>query len=224
MPFPMLDHPLTDQIHHSLLAELQIASVSAVDPIVVQYLPTPWQVLGCGNYAAVFAHPDFPEVVVKVYAPDRPGIEDEKAVYRCLGHHPAFSACHYEGSNFLILKRLHGITLYDCLHQGHRIPPQAIRDINHALDYARSQGLFPHDVHGRNVMVYQSAGYVVDVSDFLKRGDCYAWRDLCWAYRWIYRPIVGPLGLRIPYVVLDCLRASYRRSRHIIRSFRRQRA
>ncbi len=223
MPFPMADHPLTHQIHHTLLTELQIASVSPVDPVVVQYLPPPWQVLGCGNYAAVFAHPDYPEVVVKVYAPDRPGIEDEKTVYRRLGHNPAFSECHYEGSNFLILKRLHGITLYDCLHYGYRIPPQAIRDINHALDYARSQGLFPHDVHGRNVMVAEGAGYVVDVSDFLKRGDCYAWRDLCWAYQWIYHPIVGPLGLRIPYAVLDCLRASYRRSRHIIRRFRRQR-
>jgi hypothetical protein len=124
---------------------------------------------------------------------------------------------YYGGDNFLILKRLHGITLYDCLHYGYRIPPQAIRDINQALDYARSQGLFPHDVHGRNVMVADGAGYVVDVSDFLKRGDCYAWQDLCWAYRWIYRPIVGPLGLRIPYVVLDCLRASYRRSRQLIR-------
>lgn len=111
-------------------------------------MPVPWQLLGTGNYAAVFEHPDYPEQVVKIYAPGRPGFEQEVEVYRRLGYHPAFSECLYAQKPFLILKRLHGVTLYDCLHRGLPIPQQVIRDIDQALDDTRSQGFFPHDVHG----------------------------------------------------------------------------
>ena len=87
--------------------------------------------------------------MIKVYAPGRPGLTEEVEVYRRLGIHPAFSQCLYAGENFLVLKRLYGTTLYDCLHKGIPIPEQVIQDIDDALHYARSRGLFPHDVHGR---------------------------------------------------------------------------
>ena len=189
---------LVAAIERSLLPDLDIASISPVDPIVANHVPDPWQLLGCGNYAAVLTHPDFPELIVKIYAPGRPGIE-------------------YAGPNYLILTRLHGVTLYNCLHLGKRIPSQVIQEIDAALDYARSRGLFPHDVHGKNVMMYGHHGLVVDVSDFLKQEPCHAWRDLRWAYYWIYRPLLYPLGLCMPYWALDCLRASYRKSRHLLR-------
>jgi hypothetical protein len=210
-------HPLVDRIEQTLLPQLDIISASPVDPIVARHVPAPWELVGCGNYAAVLLHPEFPAVIVKVYAPGRPGIEQESEVYRRLGKHPAFAQCEYAGPNYLILMRLYGVTLYDCLHLGKRIPVQVIRDIDQALDYARSRGLFPHDVHGRNVMMHDRRGLVVDVSDFLKQEDCRAWRDLRWAYYWIYRPLFYPLGLRVPYFALDLLRASYRRSRQLMR-------
>lgn len=193
---------------------LRVESHSPVDPVVVHHVPEPWQVLGCGNYAAVFCHPDEPEVVVKVYAPDRPGIEAEAEVYQRLGDHPAFSCCYRRGDRFLVLRRLHGVTLYDCLHRGIAIPPQAIRDIDQALKYASQRGLFPHDVHGKNLMLHEGRGLVVDISDFLKREDCNAWRDLRRAYRYFYHPIIYPLvkrlPLRVPYRCLDWVRSSYR--------------
>jgi hypothetical protein len=162
----------------SLLPSLHIESLEPFNPVVVHHVPAPWILLGAGNYAAVLCHPEVPDQVVKVYAPGRPGLKEEVEVYRRLGLHPAFSQCLYTGENFLVLKRLHGITLYDCLHRGIPIPERVIKDIDAALDFARQQGLFPHDVHGRNVMVGQQGGLVVDVSDFLHQEPCKAWDDV----------------------------------------------
>jgi len=201
---------LIDRIYQDLLPALQLESRDPHDPIVVHQVPPPWQLLGAGNYAAVLAHPDAPAWVVKVYAPDRPGFEEEVEVYRRLGDHPAFSRCQYAGDNFLVLRRLEGVTLYDCARLGLRIPPRVIRDIDAALAYARSRGLNPHDVHGRNVMMHEGRGLVVDVSDFLHPGDCRAWADLKRAYYWIYLPVIAPLRLRLPDWLLNGVRKGYR--------------
>lgn len=204
---------LIQQVQQGLLPQLNIYSKEPYNPVIVGQVPPPWRCLGAGNYAAVFEHPDYPEQVVKVYAPGRPGIEDEIEVYQRIGKHPAFSQCYHSGSNFLILKRLHGITLYDCLNRGLIIPPQVIQDIDDALDYARNRGLTPHDVHGRNVMMSQGRGLVVDISDFLKPQPDRAWQDVKWAYQWVYQPVFMRLRLQIPYVFLDWVRGSYRLAR-----------
>lgn len=201
---------LIEIVHKELLPAFQIESVDPHDPVKVRYLPQPWGLLGAGNYAAVVYHPDYPHQVVKIYAPGRPGFEEEVEVYRRLGSHPAFSECLYAGKNFLILKRLYGVTLYDCICLGLRIPEQVIRDIDQALDYARGRGLYPHDVHGRNVMMHEGRGLVVDISDFLQEETCSKWNDLKKAYYWLYRPILSPLRLRVPYFVLDIVRKTYR--------------
>lgn len=206
---------MVQRVQQELLPALDLRSEDPYDPVVVYHTPLPWQPLGTGNYAAVFEHPDYPEQVVKVYAPGRPGIEEEAEVYRRLGEHPAFSRCYHQGDNFLILRRLRGVTLYDCLHQGIVIPYQVIQDIDAALDYARGRGLWPHDVHGRNVMMSQDRGLVVDISDFLKQGPNRAWEDLKWGYRWVYRPVFAPLRLRVSYRLLDWVRSTYRLFRRL---------
>ncbi|MEL6223280.1 MAG: serine/threonine protein kinase [Cyanobacteria bacterium J06627_8] len=211
-------HPLVTAIHQHLLPHLQIESVDPDHPVVVHVLPQPWEHVGAGNYAAVFGHPDYPTLVIKIYAPDRPGWDEEVEVYHRLGEHPCFSQCFYAEKPFLVLKRLHGTTLYDCLHQGRYIPEQVIVDIDKALEDARLRGLHPHDVHGRNVMMHEGRGIVVDISDFLKSDDCLAWNDLKRGYYWVYRPLFSWLKLRVPYSWLDALRAVYRfYRRHIIR-------
>jgi hypothetical protein len=214
----MLDpiQAFVQSVRQELLPNLHLESIEPHNPVVVHRVPAPWSCLGAGNYAAVFAHPDYPQQVVKVYAPGRSGIEAEVEVYRRLGEHPAFSQCYFSEAPFLILKRLPGVTLYDSLHRGIAIPPQVIRDIDAALAYARAQGLFPHDVHGRNVMQHEGRGVVVDVSDFLKATPCRAWQDVKRAYWWIYRPLFRPLRLRIPYFLLDWVRAGYRLFRRLL--------
>jgi len=206
-----------DAIDQTLLPTLAIESLIPCDPVIAHHVPPPWQLLGAGNYAVVVVHPDYPEQVVKVYAPGRPGLLEEAEVYRRLGIHPAFSQCFYVGANFLVLKRIRGITLYDSLNRGVPIPPQVIEDIDWALAYARSRGLCPHDVHGRNVMMQHGRGVVVDVSDFLHDETCSAWRDLKRAYHWLYRPLFSPLRVRVPYWMLDVVRVSYRLWRRLPR-------
>lgn len=87
-------------------------------------------------------------------------------MYRRLGKHPAFSECLHVGDVYLVLRRLSGVTLYDCVRRAIPIPRQVIEDIDDALAYAVQKGLYPHDVHGKNVMMKDGRGIVVDVSDF----------------------------------------------------------
>lgn len=202
---------MTADIEQGLLPVLDIQSVRSHDPIVARHVPAPWRLLGAGNFAAVFVHPDHPEAVVKVYAPGRPGFEAEVEVYRRLGDHPAYSRLLHAGDGWLVLRRLHGVTLYDAVHRGLPIPEQVIRDIDDALRYARKRGLHPHDVHGRNVMMHEGRGLVVDVSDFLKDDeDCAKWEDLKKAYFRVYKPVFMRLRMRVPYFVLDLVRMTYR--------------
>ncbi|NOU92075.1 serine/threonine protein kinase [Paenibacillus sp. LMG 31456] len=196
-------------IEQQLLKELEIESVNPHDPIEVEVLPKPWKLVGAGNYAAVLSHPDYSGMVVKVYAPGRPGIEEEVEVYRRLGRHPAYSECFHAGSSYLILRRLSGITLYNCVLRGVPIPRQVIEDIDGALDYARSKGLNPHDVHGKNVMLKDGRGVVLDVSDFLKVEPCLMWDDLKKAYDRFYSPVF--LGrMKVPGWMLTAVRKGYR--------------
>jgi hypothetical protein len=205
-----------ESIYQELLPRLELESLDPHNPVVVHQIPEPWQFLGAGNYAAVFCHPDASDKVVKIYAPERSGLTEELEVYRRLGSHPAFSQCLHADKNFLVLKRLYGTTLYDCMHLGLPIPRQVIIDIDQALEYARKQGLHPHDVHGRNVMMWKGRGLVVDVSDFLHEDTCSAWNDLKKAYYWLYRPFLCPFRLRVPYSILNIVRKSYRFLRRLI--------
>ncbi|MEO1374040.1 MAG: serine/threonine protein kinase [Cyanobacteria bacterium J06635_10] len=201
---------LCEIIHVELLPKLQIESVNPHDPIKVRHIPEPWVFIGTGNYAAVVYHPDFPDVVVKIYAPGRPGFEEEVEVYKRLGKHPAFSECFLAEDGFLILKRLHGVTLWDCIRLGMRIPKKVIQDIDRALDYARSRQLFPQDIHARNVMMYDGRGLVVDISDFLQTEKCSKWDNFKKAYYWVYLPFIYPTKLPVPLSLLNVIRKGYR--------------
>ncbi|CAG7653232.1 serine/threonine protein kinase [Paenibacillus allorhizosphaerae] len=199
---------LIDEIERNLLGKLLVVSEDPHEPVVVKKIPKPWRLIGAGNYAAVLAHAEYPDRVVKVYAPGRPGLEEEAEVYRRLGRHPAYSECLHYGLRYLVLRRLSGITLYDCIRRGIPIPRQVIEDIDDALAYAASKGLNPHDVHGKNVMLKDGRGIVVDVSDFLKPDRCTMWDDLKKAYRLLYIP---PLRrLPVPDFMLNAIRKGYR--------------
>lgn len=204
-----------NEIEHQLLPNMKLYSKQPYEPIIVQQFPKPWQLVGAGNYAAVLMHPSYPEVVVKVYAPGRPGIQEETEVYRRLGKHPAFSECLHAADNYLVLRRLTGVTLYKCLHRGLPIPRQVIMDIDDALKYAVSRGLTPHDVHGKNVMMKDGRGYVVDVSDFMKTEYCPMWDDLKNAYDRFYFPWIRKMP--IPDFALNVVRRSYRKWKKYLR-------
>ncbi|MFD2615465.1 serine/threonine protein kinase [Paenibacillus gansuensis] len=202
---------LIKAVEQQLLPRLDIESVHPHEPVKVKYCPPGWKLLGAGNYAAVLVHPENSEVVVKVYAPGRPGLEDEVEVYRRLGEHPAYSQCYHAGGNYLMLKRMRGVTLYNCIMKGIRIPDKAIRDIDKALDYARGRGLHPHDIHGKNVMLHNGRGSVLDVSDFLKVEQCTMWEDLKEAYYRYYVPYLQKWPLPVPGFMMNWIRKGYRK-------------
>ncbi|NGZ77327.1 serine/threonine-protein kinase [Saccharibacillus alkalitolerans] len=204
-------------IEETLLPEVRLESVDPFNPIVVHHTPAGWKLLGTGNYASVFEHPSLPGKVVKVYAPGRPGWQEECDVYEKLGTHPAYSTLHAAGvlddRYYLVLKKLEGKTFYNCLRDGTYIPEKAVRDVDKALDYARSRGLNPKDVHGKNVMLKDGRGLVVDISDFLQAGPCVMWKDLRKAYFKLYKPLMPKRPFPMPDWTMDSIRYLYRRLR-----------
>lgn len=206
------------RIETELLPALHIESVHPHEPVVVHQIPPPWEFVGAGNYTVVLAHPSSPDLVVKVYAPGRPGLKEEAEVYRRLGEHPAFSGCLAAGANYLVLKRLRGMTFYECLRQGVLIPEQAVREIDEALAYARRRGLHPHDVHAKNVIVHQGRGYVADISDFLEEEEDSKWADLKRAYYRFYRPLMARRPFPVPNQVLNLIRRGYRLTKRLLAS------
>jgi predicted nucleic acid-binding protein len=203
-------------VEEELLPALRVESRVPTERVVVVHLPEPWCRVGTGNYAAVLAHPEHPEWVVKVYAPGRTGADEEKEVYRILGEHPAYSRCLLAGDGYLVLRRLHGVTLFEALRRGLPIPERVIEDVDDALEYASRRGLRPHDVHARNLMMKDGRGLVVDVSDFLQEDPCSHWPDLKRAYYWIHRPVFMRLGIPVPRRVLNLARAAHRAWRGVV--------
>ncbi|SDS95390.1 hypothetical protein SAMN05444162_2689 [Paenibacillaceae bacterium GAS479] len=206
-----------ERIRNELLPGLEVISENSWNPVQVRKMPPGWKLLGCGNYAAVFSYPGDSRLAVKVYAPGRDGWEAERQVYRLLGEHPGFGRCYASGDDggkrWMLLKRLHGKTLYDCLLEGVRIPEQVIEDVDDALRYAVSRGLRPHDVHGKNVMLKDGRGMVIDVSDFLKLESCTMWSDMKRAYYAIYKPLLSRSPFPVPAWMMDGMRSGYRWTR-----------
>jgi len=197
-------------IEQELVEKVVLESKKAYDPIVVKNMPAGWKCVGTGNYAAVFMHKTEPDLVVKINELKDENLHKEADIYRRLGKHPAYSYLVYEGKNYLVLKRLEGITLYNALAKGIRIPEKVIDDINEALEYARSRGLNPYDIHGKNVMMKDGRGYVVDVSDFYKNGKDEKWEDFVKAYHTLYKKTLYKLPVKIPFKALDVIRHAYR--------------
>ncbi|MBL4937454.1 serine/threonine protein kinase [Clostridium sp. YIM B02515] len=200
---------LINIIEDDLLIHVKLRSIDDYDPIVAEHIPYPWTLIGSGNYAAVFSNPYYPEVVIKIYGEGRPGIEEEIEVYKRLGSNPAYSECFYHCSNYLVLKKLNGTTLYDAIKKGIQIPEKIIQDIDNALEYATARGLHPHDVHFKNVMVNNNSGIVVDVSDFYHKEHCMLWEHSKKAYYKIYLPFLYKLHPPIPDFLLNLVRKCY---------------
>lgn len=204
-------------VEWELLPQIQLTALSPFNPILVINGSNSWKTIGSGNYAGVFAHDSNPEWVVKVYGRNPEELKKEIDVYKRLGYHESYSSLYAYGENYLVLKRLEGITLFDAVVKGKPIPETVIEDIEVGLAYARLVGLNPYDVHGKNVVMYKGRGYIVDVSDFYKQGFCHKWHDLKKAYYKIYRPFIYKHHPPIPFFIVEGVRKGYRLYRNIIK-------
>ncbi|MBM7693097.1 serine/threonine protein kinase [Peribacillus deserti] len=199
-----------DLIEKSLLPNIDLKADSPFDPILVRNYSASWKLLGNGNYAAVFVHSSRPEWVVKVYGRNQEELKKEIQVYQKLGSHPSYSFLYGYGKNYLILKRIDGITLFNALVKGVPIPESVIKEIDTALKDAKTKGLNPYDVHGKNVAMNGGRGYIVDISDFYKKGYCSKWDDLKKAYYRIYKPFIFKFHPPFPFAIVDSIRKGYR--------------
>jgi hypothetical protein len=208
-------------IEQELLPNIQLVIENIYDPIKVINRSNSWKIIGTGNYAAVFFHDSKPDWVVKVYGRNHEDIKKEIAVYQKLGEHDAFSALCSYGDNYIVLKRLFGITLYNAVIEGIPIPESVIKDIDEALKYAKSKGLNPFDVHGKNVVMKNGRGFVVDISDFYKEGICSKWNDLKTAYKIVYQPFLYRSHPQVPIFFLEAVRKGYRKYKRIKAFFKK---
>ena len=205
----------TKLIGNELLPNIQLSAEGPFDPIIVKNLSNTWKTIGSGNYAGVFLHQSNPTWVVKVYGRKPEDLKKEVDVYRKLGNHQSFSSLIDYGDNYLILKRIDGINLFDALVKGIPIPMSVIHDVDEGIAYARSVGLNPYDIHGKNVVMSNGRGYIVDVSDFYKQGKCKKWDDLKKAYYKIYLPFIRKYHPPIPFFIVNNVRKGYRLYRKI---------
>ncbi|SDM00096.1 serine/threonine protein kinase [Bacillus sp. OK048] len=202
-------------IGNELLPNINLKTEGPFDPIIVKNISNTWKTIGSGNYAGVFLHQSNPKWVVKVYGRKPEELKREVEVYKKLGNHESFSSLIDHGDNYLILKRIDGINLFDAAVKGIPIPESVIKDVDEGIAYARSVGLNPFDVHGKNVVMSNGRGYIVDVSDFYKQGNCRKWDDLKTAYYKIYLPFLYKYHPRIPYFIVNGVRKGYRLFRKI---------
>lgn len=197
-------------VHETLLNTFHVIPTKETEPILIQEIPKDWEFIGSGNYCAVFSHRQYPQWVVKIYIREGSNAKTESLIYRMIGNNEHFSNLIHADEKFIVLKRIHGMTLFDAIHKGVKIPPQVFKDVDNALSYAKKRGLRPNDVHGKNIIMNNGRGYVVDVSDFLFPYTDTLWSDLKKAYEKIYLPILYRMPIRIPYFILNAIRYGYR--------------
>jgi predicted Ser/Thr protein kinase len=192
------------------IQKLDVVAHQENELVTVKHIPEYLECVGIGTDAAVFQWIDEPNIAFKVFSPDKvEKLEEEKKVYGKLGNSSYFPKFYGSGPNFLMLSYVKGITLYDCLLKGIRIPEQAILDVDEARAYARKKGLNPRDIHLKNVLLHQGRAKVVDVSEYLKEGNDARW-DLLKKGYYEYYSLINKK--EIPYWVMEAVRKWYNQS------------
>lgn len=148
--------------------------------------------IGLGTDAAVFQSTTSPKFAYKLYAQDKLNkVAIEADVYRKLGESSFFTTCYTSYDRHLVLGYETGITLYDCVLQGIHIPYQVVKDVENAIDYARSKGLNPRDIHLKNILLQDDRAKILDVSEYALPGNDYRWEHLKKGYDEYYHLIDG---------------------------------
>ncbi|GHH98693.1 serine/threonine protein kinase [Neobacillus kokaensis] len=163
--------------------------------------------IGIGTDAAVFHYHKTPDVVFKVYSSQAlKKKEVEEYVYEHLKGARYFPTFYGSGTNYIVMSFEQGVTLYECLVQGIPVPEQAILDVEEAREYIRRQGLNPRDIHLKNILLQNGRGKVLDVSEYVQKGNDYRWEHLLWAYKNFY-PFIS--GTPVPVWILETIKQWY---------------
>lgn len=168
------------------------------------------EVIGVGKRATVFKIKNVGKAI-KVFHPKYVDVvQKEVEAYSLLSEENPYFAKMYEyGENFVIIDYIEGYTLYECLSRGIIIEETVIKQIDEAIEYARSKGLNPSDVHVKNIILNGNQLKIIDLEGFVREGKCYRWKNL---KRYYYRYYMKKwFPKKIPLKTVDMLATSYRK-------------
>ncbi|WP_163526778.1 serine/threonine protein kinase [Halobacillus ihumii] len=166
----------------------ELISTVQIDEDQVIEIPDELQLVGQGRSAAVFRIKDTMQAVKIFYSEQQGLAEKEGKIYEQLSNYIYYPELIEVGEGYLVLEYLDGVTFYDCLVCGIPITPRMVAMVDEALDYARSKGLNPSDIHLRNIMLTNDQQIkVIDVVRFSQEKECQHWPDLKRAYYSYYQ-------------------------------------
>lgn len=165
------------------------------------------ELLGSGKSADVYVLNE--RQVAKVFRSDRLyELVKEREAYKLLADVSGFVTMYESGSDYLVMDRVYGLNLYECVSRGIYIPESVMNRVDEALVRSINAGLNPNDVHLKNVMweIDSDTVVVLDVARFLDKGKDRRWTHLRWVYdhlyarRWFPRKLGGRMMTGIVYV------------------------
>jgi hypothetical protein len=191
----------------------------------VNNIPNGWNLLGTGNYAAVFYHNEFPKYAVKVYRKKiesyknkSSGINEELLIYKKLNslNSRYFARLYFHGEDYIVIDHIKGMTLYECLKTGTYISQNIINEVDDAILCLKKSNLSSHDIHFKNIIMNGQSIVIIDVSDFFNFEYCPLWNDSKKFYK-LYKLL--PL-FPIPEILLNMGRLFYRQVYYVLKYFR----
>ncbi|MBB6453533.1 putative Ser/Thr protein kinase [Salirhabdus euzebyi] len=164
-----------------------VNDIKFTDTKLVKY-PAELHLIGKGRSAAVFQLGSQQKAVKVFYPSFKHLAEKEVAIYQCLNSSAYYPEIFEVGPSYFVMELFTGLTLYECLNKGIEITPRMIEEVDHALEFAKSKGLNPSDIHLRNIILTESNEIkIIDVVRFTQDKTCYQWRDLKNAYLHYYQ-------------------------------------
>lgn len=199
------------------LSDITVISNPNNEPVSINGELGELKCIGIGTDAAVFQSPKVPAYAYKLYAKDKlDKVKMEAEVYRKIGDSPYFSTCFASSDTYLVLSYEEGNTLFDCILQGIHIPQQVIKDVEEAREYVRSKGLYPSDMHLKNILLQDGRAKILDVSEYAIPENDYRWEHLKEGYEKYYHLIDGH---PVPFWVVETIRKWYHKRNKYFSSF-----
>ncbi|WP_408007617.1 protein kinase family protein [Pseudalkalibacillus sp. A8] len=171
--------------------------------------PTEYTMIGKGRSAFVFKD-ERSEHAVKVFFDQFADLaQQEGDIYKKLEECSYFPTIHEVGPNYIVMEYIEGNTFYECLQKGIPITDEMIEKVDEALDFARSMGLNPSDIHLRNlILTNEGKVKVIDVVRFTQKKKCRQWDDLKRGYYRYYKKIFLK---KIPKLIIELVAFYYKK-------------
>lgn len=173
----------------------------------LENLSSAFHLIHTDSNAVFLKHSQQPDVVYKVFKKESiHKLDSEYKIYQYLQESPYFPKCFGKGENYLVLSYEQGPTLYQCLERGIYIPEQVITDVDQAIAFAKKQGLYPQNIHLKNVLLQGQHAKIIDVSNYLSPNQDHQWDHVATGYDHIYPYIQGK---KIPSFLIDKMKRIY---------------